>query len=71
MVQKLFLVETACKDSQALFMGVVNLSWGTCYAVKDSNNEAVNTIELEDKTSRLLMTNALPLIDFRGLSIAR
>lgn len=26
MLQKLFLVETACKDSQALFMGVVNLS---------------------------------------------
>lgn len=51
MLQKLFLVETACKDSQALFMGVVNLSWGTCYAVKDSNNEAVNTIELEDNTS--------------------
>lgn len=51
MLQKLFLVETACKDSQALFMGVVNLSWGTCYAVKDSNNEAVNTIELEDNAS--------------------
>ena len=50
MLQKLFLVETACKDSQALFMGVVNLSWGTCYAVKDSD-EAVNTIELEDNAS--------------------
>lgn len=50
MLQKLFLVETACRDSQALFMGVVNLSWGTCYAIADSN-EVTNKIELENNAS--------------------
>lgn len=50
MLQKLFLVETACKDSQALFMGAVNLSWGTCYAIEGST-EKKNTIIIEDNAS--------------------
>ena len=50
MLQKLFLVETACKDSQALFMGTVNLSWGSCYSIQSSNTP-VNTIVLEDNAS--------------------
>lgn len=49
MIQKLFLVETACRDSQALFMGVTNLSWASCYAISDI--EASNSIILENNDS--------------------
>lgn len=50
MIQKLFLVESACRDSQALFMGVVNLSWGSCYATESSDIET-NTIIIKDDPS--------------------
>lgn len=54
MIQKLFLVETACRDSQALFMGVTNLSWGSCYAIsdiEDSNNIILKNNDSSKKIS--------------------
>ena len=64
MIQKLYLVETACKDSQALCMGVVNLSWASCYAATDSLR-ATNFIELADEGSarKMAVGDAVTIFD--------